>query len=89
MPGFDRTGPMGLGPMSGRGLGPCGSGYGRGRGFGRGFRRSALPNQVHYSREDELSELKAEKELVKRDMRALEEELETMEKRIKEMEKKQ
>jgi hypothetical protein len=23
MPGFDGTGPMGQGPMTGRGLGPC------------------------------------------------------------------
>lgn len=51
MPGFDRSGPMGLGPMTGgrRGLcNPVASGYdsrssgmfgfGRGMGFGRGFR---------------------------------------------------
>ena len=47
MPGFDRTGPAGAGPMTGRQLGRCtgntgdipGSGYrGFGRGFGRGFR---------------------------------------------------
>ncbi len=41
MPGRDRTGPLGTGPI-GRGLGPCGGGMagrGRGRGFpfGRGF----------------------------------------------------
>ena len=40
MPGFDRTGPMGFGPRTGRGLGYCG-GYapGRGAGYGRGFGR--------------------------------------------------
>ena len=54
MPGGDRTGPMGYGPMTGRGLGYCagyavpgymnpagGFGYGRGwwgRGGGRGWR---------------------------------------------------
>ena len=50
MPGFDGTGPMGAGPMTGGGRGRCnpayagygmgigrGSGYGRGRGFRRGF----------------------------------------------------
>ncbi len=46
MPGGDRTGPMGMGPMTGRGLGYCGGpgapGYARGAsgwggGFGRGF----------------------------------------------------
>lgn len=53
MPGGDRTGPLGMGPMTGRGTGFCadfampgfmnpwgayGMGFGRGRG-GRGFRR--------------------------------------------------
>ena len=43
MPGFDGTGPSGLGPRTGRGMGPCGRGlgfrrgYGRGMGFGRGL----------------------------------------------------
>lgn len=49
MPGFDRTGPQGMGPMTGGGRGWCrrpgggggyGMGYGRGRG-GRGFGRGA------------------------------------------------
>ena len=45
MPGFDRTGPMGGGPMTGGARGYCnpgsrGTGYGNGRGLGlaRGFR---------------------------------------------------
>ncbi|BDD88501.1 DUF5320 domain-containing protein [Desulfofustis limnaeus] len=47
MPGFDKTGPMGVGPMTGGGLGRCtgvevpsgvfGRGMGRGRGCGRGW----------------------------------------------------
>ena len=50
MPGFDRTGPMGAGPMTGGRRGLCNpanigyggryagtSGFGRGMGFGRGF----------------------------------------------------
>lgn len=44
MPYFDGTGPLGRGPLTGRGFGPCGDGYGfgfgrrgRGRGFGGGF----------------------------------------------------
>ncbi len=36
MPGFDGTGPDGRGPMTGRGLGPCGRGLARGSGFGFG-----------------------------------------------------
>jgi hypothetical protein len=51
MPGFDRSGPMGAGPMTGGRRGLCNpantaydarfggmSGFGRGMGFGRGFR---------------------------------------------------
>lgn len=49
MPRGDRTGPRGMGPMTGRGLGYCagfdapgyaspGPGYGRGRGWGGGGR---------------------------------------------------
>jgi len=43
MPGFDKTGPMGQGSMTGRGFGPCGMGlgwrkrFGMGRGMGRYF----------------------------------------------------
>jgi len=49
MPRFDGTGPQGQGPMTGRGMGPCGQGGrpvggpgmgpGRGRGMGRGYGR--------------------------------------------------
>ena len=51
MPGFDQTGPLGQGPMTGGAFGPCSSGDapdgalrrglggGRGRGWGRGLRR--------------------------------------------------
>jgi hypothetical protein len=46
MPGFDRSGPMGAGPMTGGGRGFCNrtaaagmdQPYRRGRGFGRGLR---------------------------------------------------
>ena len=36
MPGGDRTGPLGQGPMTGRGAGYCG-------GFGRGRQHAAAP----------------------------------------------
>lgn len=41
MPYFDQTGPQGMGPMTGRGMGWCGPmmGWGRGRGWGRGLGR--------------------------------------------------
>lgn len=37
MPGMNRTGPDGLGPMTGRGRGACGTAAGMGRGFGGGM----------------------------------------------------
>jgi hypothetical protein len=43
MPRRDGLGPMGAGPATGWGAGPCGGGYGMGRypGRGRGFRHVA------------------------------------------------
>ncbi len=51
MPGYDRSGPMGQGPMTGRGMGRCNDNksvgqarpgfYGYRRGGGRGFGRNA------------------------------------------------
>lgn len=59
MPGFDRTGPMGAGPMTGGARGRCapsrrgaapnyggagyGNGYGRGSGMRRGFKGGCRP----------------------------------------------
>lgn len=37
MPRFDGTGPMGQGPRTGRGLGPCRGGMMLGLGFGGGY----------------------------------------------------
>jgi hypothetical protein len=47
MPNFDGTGPLGKGPGTGRGLGPCGKfkGAGTGRGRGRQERISLLEEQ--------------------------------------------
>ena len=39
MPRGDRTGPAGMGPMTGRRMGFCGAGFGRGYGRGAGFGR--------------------------------------------------
>ena len=61
MPGGDRTGPSGMGPVTGRGAGYCASypvpgyanfipgqglGFGFGRGFGRG--RGSRSNRLNY-----------------------------------------
>lgn len=43
MPGRNGTGPMGMGPMTGRGYGFCGNGYyGRRNCYGIGLRRRGL-----------------------------------------------
>ena len=64
MPGFDGTGPMGMGSMTGGGRGPCnpygksigrggsnprvGWGYGRGRGHRHMFWTTGLPGWMRY-----------------------------------------
>ncbi|NMB78534.1 MAG: DUF5320 domain-containing protein [Methanomicrobiales archaeon] len=70
MPGFDQTGPIGYGPGSGRGMGPCGRGMGMGRGAvqgagrrfgrGRGFCRNMYSESEPLSREAQKQLLEAE-----------------------------
>jgi hypothetical protein len=68
MPGGDRTGPLGLGPGTGWGRGPCfgfgapGFYYGgRGRGFGRGFGfRRSWPGVAPVTPVDQASALKSQ-----------------------------
>lgn len=76
MPGFDRTGPMGMGPKTGRGFGPCGLGlgwrrkFGAGRGMGRYFggwnwpqtKKNQLKALADYKKalEEELEDVKKE-----------------------------
>jgi hypothetical protein len=92
MPGFDGTGPLGQGPLTGGGFGYCGRGYargfgrgvrrGRGLGYGRGYgmgRRFWNAPSVNYTLKDELDVLRREKELLEQDIAALENELKTEE----------
>ncbi len=68
MPWFDRTGPRGFGPMTGRGLGPCGRGFGFGRGlglgrfFGRGYQEPTKQDLEDYKKtlEEELKAVEEE-----------------------------
>ncbi len=66
MPRFDRTGPLGTGPI-GRGLGPCGGGQAAGWGRGRGFRQGGGRGQgfgwvsAPYSVEEEKQTLEQQK----------------------------
>jgi len=91
MPGFDGTGPRGLGPRTGRGLGPCGQGLafrrGLGRGLGRGLRFGCCPfisgtptaSDAKLSKDDE-------KKILKEELKEIEAEKHEIEKRLKELE---
>lgn len=82
MPGMDRAGPHGRGPI-GRGLGPCGGGTavgGRGNGFshygGTGWRN--LPTQL--SPEDEKSQLEREETRLRTRLESVKQRLEELNK---------
>jgi len=85
MPRFDGTGPMGLGPGTGWGLGPCGAGRAWRRGYGRGFgwRRywgypyGAYPFQPPTKEE--------EKKILEENLADLEEELKAIKARLAEL----
>ena len=76
MPSFDRTGPLGMGPRTGRGVGPCGYGsdlgrgygYGMGRGFGRFWNSSYVPT---LTREEEAELLKEEAEELENELKSV------------------
>lgn len=86
MPGFDRTGPFGWGPMTGRGMGYCGGGrgsrcFGRFGGLKRRFRAFwRTPFFGAASSKEETEWLKEEAEILRR-------ELEVVERRLTELEK--
>lgn len=71
MPRLDKTGPMGQGPATGRGLGPCGIGLRRGwgcwGGFGYGLRRFISPK-------NELAALEEEEKMLEGELAAIREE---------------
>ena len=72
MPRYDGTGPLGRGPGTGWGRGPCGGGARRGRGLGFVFRR-------FFTR-------KEESELLKEEAKDLEGELKAIKERLTELE---
>jgi Family of unknown function (DUF5320) len=80
MPGFDGTGPMGMGPMTGRGMGFCGFGLGRKFGMRRGFGRFGM-GWMQPANKDE--ELKAMQDYLK----TLEEEIEDVKAKVTELSK--
>ena len=89
MPGQDRTGPLGQGPLTGRGLGPCGRGMGRGLGIGRGrgFGWRARTMQIMPIQQPAVITEKQEKEFLEQELTVLKEEMKDIEERIKEIKK--
>jgi hypothetical protein len=87
MPGFDKTGPQGQGPMTGRGMGRCRKGrgmgmrmgFGRYRGFGRGL-GSYFGWNAPQTKEEQLEDLNDYK-------KALQEELEDINKELADVKK--
>ncbi len=75
MPNMDRTGPMGMGPATGWGRGPCGGGMRRGMGrrFCAGWGMGSRP--VDLSKEEEKKILKAEKESLEQELELVKKEL--------------
>jgi len=78
MPRQDKTGPMGMGPMTGRGMGPCGGGLGKGRGYGRAMcgwfyqKYQVMPkNEKKDLLESEIEDLKQELQMVEEELEAL------------------
>ena len=84
MPGFDRTGPLGQGPGTGRGMGYCnlarpagfgrpmGMGFRRGFGAGRGNRfcnRVILPQRI--TANDRIAELESQISDIQQEISAL------------------
>jgi len=80
MPRFDGTGPRGMGPMTGWGIGPCACGFRRG--FGRRYRAygSADYEPVELTKEEQARILEAE-------LKDLETEKQFIEKKLDELKK--
>ena len=77
MPGFDQTGPQGAGPLTGRGFGPCGRGFGGRMGYGRGLGRYFGWN-IPQSKQEKIEDAKAY-------IKALEEEIEDVKQQLVKM----
>jgi len=78
MPQQDKTGPQGQGPLTGRGLGPCGAGAGIRRSFGRGMGNrfcpkgfAMAPQQVELTAKEEQKILEAEKQDIEKRLKEL------------------
>ncbi|HWS48984.1 MAG TPA: DUF5320 domain-containing protein [Candidatus Methanoperedens sp.] len=76
MPNRDKTGPLGQGPTTGRGFGPCSAGKGLGRGFGLGCGRGFGRGLGRYFGWNQLQTKEKQVKALTDYRKALEEELE-------------
>ena len=74
MPNMDKTGPQGMGPLTGRGMGSCGNGMRRG--CGMGFRKARF--FAGFTKDEE-------KKILEANLKELELEKETIQNRLKEI----
>jgi len=88
MPGFDGTGPMGQGVMTGRGLGPCSRGYAIRRDRGFGFRKIMPTQSVEPTKEQETQTLENEAKAIEEEQKLLKQELEAINKKVNELKSK-
>lgn len=100
MPGFNRTGPRGMGPMTGRGMGSCampasgvlgwwrgggrGAGFGRGWGVGRGFYGRPYPDSGYPAYPASASPVE-ERAMLRDQSRAMQEEMKRIQARLDEL----
>ncbi len=83
MPGRDRTGPMGQGPLTGREFGSCGRGLAFRRGLNRGFGWRVW-NRPPYQMKQPTKE--EEKQILKEELNELKKEENTIKKRLEDLE---
>jgi len=87
MPVFDKTGPLGQGPKTGRGMGPCGGGKGRGMGKGMGFGKCCGRGLGRYFGWNTPQTAEEKQEDLKNYKKALQEEMEDVEKELSDIQK--
>ena len=71
MPRLNGMGPMGQGPMTGRGMGNCGGGMRRGSRFGFGCRRFISPKNEIASLDEQEKMLKEELAIIQEEKKAI------------------
>lgn len=77
MPRFDGTGPLGLGPLTGWGLGPCGRGLGFRRGLrqGLGWWRWIATQRKPLTKSEEIKTLEEEARILEEELKIVKEEI--------------